>query len=158
MRTEEAIFAAGCFWGVESAFRKIKGVLDAEAGYTGGSTENPTYEEVCTAKTGHAEAVRVVFDPDQVSYESLVRAFFDMHDPTALNRQGPDVGEQYRSVLFFLSEEQEKTARRVKAEEGESGRYAKPIVTSIEPAGPFFRAEEYHQRYFEKRGGGVCHG
>lgn len=156
-KLEKAIFAAGCFWGVEAAFRKIKGVKDAVSGYTGGHVENPGYKDVCTGTTGHAEAVEVIFDPDEVSYDDLLNAFWKMHNPTTPNRQGPDVGEQYRSAIFFLTPEQEKAAEESKKKMDESGKFKNPIVTEITKAGPFYRAEEYHQRYFEKHGGGVCH-
>jgi peptide methionine sulfoxide reductase msrA/msrB len=149
-RTETAVFAAGCFWGVEDSFRRVPGVLSTEAGYTGGRTRNPTYKQVCTDKTGHAEAVRVVFDPERVSYEDLVRVFFKLHDPTQLNRQGPDVGTQYRSAVFTDGAAQEETARRVRAELDGAGVYGAAIVTEIVPAAGFFPAEEYHQRYLEK--------
>jgi len=150
--TETATFAAGCFWGVEERFRKLPGVLDAEVGYTGGWTPDPTYHDVCTDKTGHAEAVRVRFDPEIVSYEQLVAAFFAMHDPTTRNRQGPDVGTQYRSVIFAESPEQERTARAVvdRLQAVRDGK--RPIVTEIVPASTFWRAEEYHQQYNEKHG------
>jgi len=151
-----ATFAAGCFWGVEARFRTIPGVIDTEVGYTGGTTVDPTYEEVCSHRTGHAEAVRVEFDPEVVSYEQLVEAFFAMHDPTTLNRQGPDVGSQYRSAIFVHSPEQETTARRVKDRLEREGAYKRPIVTEIVAAGPFYRAEDYHQRYLERRGVGAC--
>jgi peptide-methionine (S)-S-oxide reductase len=148
--TETAIFAAGCFWGVEERFRKLPGVLDAEVGYTGGWKPDPTYHDVCTDKTGHAESVRVTFDPDVISYEQLVTAFFAMHDPTTLNRQGPDVGTQYRSVIFAETPEQEKTAQVVleRLQKERDGR--RRIVTEIVPATTFYRAEEYHQGYNEK--------
>jgi peptide-methionine (S)-S-oxide reductase len=152
-----ATFAAGCFWGVETRFRGIPGVTDTEVGYTGGTTPDPTYEQVCSHRTGHAEAVRIEFDPDVVSYEGLVEAFFAMHDPTTLDRQGPDVGSQYRSAVFAHSPEQEATAGEVKERLERQGVYKRPIVTEIVPAGPFYRAEEYHQRYFERRGVGACH-
>jgi peptide methionine sulfoxide reductase msrA/msrB len=149
-KPETAIFAAGCFWGVEHKFREIKEVKDTEVGYTGGTTENPDYAQVCTDKTGHAEAVRITFDPSIVPYEDLVRFFFTIHDPTQINRQGPDVGTQYRSVIFTADEAQLKTARRVRDELQASGRFTKPIATAILPASKFTRAEEYHQRYYEK--------
>ena len=155
--TETATFAAGCFWGVEAAFREIPGVSDAAVGYMGGRTENPTYEDVCSKTTGHAEVVQVQFDPGVVSYDALLNAFWNMHDPTQLNRQGPDVGEQYRSAIFFHSPEQESAARASKAALERSGRHGRPIVTEITPAGPFYRAEEYHQQYLAKRGLGPCH-
>ncbi len=150
--TETATFAAGCFWGVEERFRKMPGVIDAEVGYTGGRTVDPTYHDVCTDKTGHAEAVRVTFDPAVISYEQLVAAFFAMHDPTTRDRQGPDVGRQYRSAVFAETPKQERAATAVRdslqAERERDGRPA--IVTEIVPAAPFYRAEEYHQRYNEK--------
>lgn len=152
---QEATFAAGCFWGVEDAFRRIPGVLDAEVGYTGGHTERPTYEQVCTDSTGHAEAVRVVFDSEVVGYDALVRAFWKMHNPTTFNRQGPDVGSQYRSAIFYSNDEQRDEALRSK--EAAQASFDRPIVTEIVPASTFYRAEEYHQRYFEKHGGGACH-
>ncbi|MBI2045878.1 MAG: peptide-methionine (S)-S-oxide reductase MsrA [Parcubacteria group bacterium] len=154
---EKATFAAGCFWGVEEAFRKIKGVKDVIVGYVGGHTKHPTYEDVCGGKTGHAEAVHVLFDPKEVSYEVLLQAFWDMHDPTTANRQGPDVGEQYRSAIFFHSATQEIAARKSKETLDTSKKFNNPIVTEITKASPFYRAEEYHQRYFEKHGGGACH-
>lgn len=155
MEMEKATFGAGCFWGVEAAFRKVKGVTSTAVGYMGGKTDNPTYKEVCTDRTGHAEVVQVEYDPAQVSYEQLLEVFWDDHNPTTLNRQGPDVGTQYRSVIFFHSPEQEKTARdsKVKAQE----KFSKPIVTEITQAPTFYRAEEYHQQYLEKRGLASCH-
>lgn len=155
---EKATFAAGCFWGVESMFRAIPGVVDAVVGYTGGRTANPTYEQVCTGRTGHAEAVEVNFDPERVSYETLLQVFFENHDPTTPNRQGPDVGEQYRSAIFTHASEQEKLAREAVSKLTDSKRFRRPIVTQIVPAAPFYPAEEYHQRYFEKRGiAPTCH-
>lgn len=156
MSTERATFGAGCFWGVESAFREVDGVVDAAVGYAGGHTEKPTYEEVCSGRTGHAEVVRVEYDPDRVSYDDLLEVFWRIHDPTQVDRQGPDVGSQYRSVIFAHSEEQRERARASKERLDASGRLGRPVATAIEPAGPFWRAEEYHQRYFEKRGGGGC--
>jgi len=147
---QTATFAAGCFWGVEATFRKVDGVAETVVGYIGGDTETPTYEEVCSGRTGHAEAVQVRFDPARVSYEELLEVFWDLHDPTTLNRQGPDVGTQYRSALFVHDAEQEAAARASKQRLEESGRYRAPIVTEILPAGPFHRAEDYHQQYFEK--------
>jgi peptide-methionine (S)-S-oxide reductase len=149
---EKATFAAGCFWGIEDAFRQVKGVTDAAAGYTGGTLESPTYEDVCSDRTGHAEAVQVEFDPAQVSYDDLLSVFWKMHDPTTPNRQGPDVGSQYRSAIFFHSPAQEAAARASKETQEASGRYRRPIVTQIVPAETFWRAEEYHQRYNEKHG------
>lgn len=152
---EQATFGAGCFWGVESFFREVPGVLDAVAGYAGGHTERPTYKDVCSDRTGHAEVVQVTFDPQKVSYDRLLDVFFQNHDPTQLNRQGPDVGTQYRSAIFTHSPEQERVARAKK--EALAGRFKRPIVTSIEPAQTFWRAEEYHQRYLEKNGLPSCH-
>jgi methionine-S-sulfoxide reductase len=150
MNHKTATFAAGCFWGVEANFNKLPGVIDTVVGYTGGEVENPTYRMVCSDKTGHAEAVRVIYDPDQIAYADLVRAFFDLHDPTTPNRQGPDVGSQYRSVIFYHDEEQRKTAEQVKSELDASGKYRYPIVTQIFPADEFYKAEEYHQKYYAK--------
>ncbi|MDZ7828181.1 MAG: peptide-methionine (S)-S-oxide reductase MsrA [Halofilum sp. (in: g-proteobacteria)] len=147
-----AIFAAGCFWHVEHAFRQVRGVTEVESGYIGGDVENPGYREVCSGRTGHAEAVRVQFDPDRVAYEDLLKMFWECHDPTQVNRQGPDVGTQYRSAIFYLDEAQREAAERSKNELQWSGRYKDPVATEIEPAGAFYRAEEYHQRYFEKNG------
>jgi len=152
---EQATFGAGCFWGVESFFREVPGVVDAVAGYAGGHTQNPAYRDVCSDRTGHAEVVQVTFDPAKVSYDKLLDVFFQNHDPTQLNRQGPDVGTQYRSVIFTHSPEQEHAARTKK--EAWAGRFKRPIATSIEPAPSFWRAEEYHQRYFEKNGLPSCH-
>ncbi len=148
---EKATFAAGCFWGVEAVFRQVKGVTSTTVGYTGGSFENPTYEDVCTGKTGHAEAVEVEFDPTRVSYEELLTVFFENHDPTTLNRQGPDIGTQYRSAVFCHAPEQMAAAKAMNEKLEKSGHYKKPIVTEITPASKFYRAEEYHQQYFEKR-------
>jgi peptide-methionine (S)-S-oxide reductase len=153
---EKAIFAAGCFWGVEAAFATMPGVTETEVGYTGGATDHPTYDDVCAHSTGHAEAVRVTYDGTKTSYADLVNKFFAIHDPTQANRQGPDIGDQYRSAIFFLNHEQERIARAVKTKLDESGRFKKPIVTVIEPAKTFWRAEEYHQKYHEKHGGGSC--
>jgi peptide-methionine (S)-S-oxide reductase len=148
--TEKATFGAGCFWQIEAEFRKLEGVVDAVVGYEGGEVENPSYEQVCSGTTGHTEVCEVSFDPDRIGYEDLVRKFFTVHDPTQLNRQGPDVGYQYRSVIFAHSDEQAETARRVLEEAQRL--IDKPIVTTIEPAAAFWRAEEYHQCYLEKRG------
>ncbi len=153
---EKATFGAGCFWGVEETFRKIKGVISAAVGYAGGRTENPTYEDVCSHATGHAEVVELEFDPAIVSYQQLLDVFWANHNPTTLNRQGPDVGDQYRSVIFYHSPEQKATAEESKANLEKSGRFSRPIVTLIEPAPKFYRAEEYHQRYLEKRGRSHC--
>lgn len=154
---ETATFAAGCFWGVEASFLAVPGVVDAVSGYTGGHTENPSYEQVCSGTTGHAEAVEVIFDPSKVSYETLVRKFFALHDPTQLNRQGPDVGEQYRSVVFYHTPEQKEVIERV-IQELAPNYFPNTIATAVEPAQTFYRAEEYHQRYAEKHPGRVvCH-
>ena len=150
MNTQTATFAAGCFWGVEADFRDIPGVLDAEAGYTGGTTENPSYRDVCSDRTGHAEAVRVTFDADKVSYDTLLDAFWSLHDPTQVNRQGPDVGTQYRSAVFYNDETQRLAAEASKARA--QAKFPRPIATQIVPAQPFYRAEDYHQRYLEKQG------
>jgi peptide-methionine (S)-S-oxide reductase len=153
---KQATFGAGCFWGVEAAFRRIPGVIDVAVGYTGGTLENPSYQDVCTGRTGHAEAVLVDFDPAKVSYQQLLDVFWSSHDPTQLNRQGPDVGTQYRSVIFYHDPEQLAQAEESKAKLESSGRFRRPIATQIVPAAPFFRAEEYHQRYLEKRGQESC--
>lgn len=150
-----ASFAAGCFWGVEAAFRDLKGVVSTTVGYMGGHTEDPTYGDVCTGTTGHAETVQVVYDPSKLSYEKLLETFWNKHDPTTVNRQGPDIGEQYRSIIFFHDDKQKELALKSKNDLDESGRYNRPIVTEIIPAGKFYRAEEYHQQYLEK--GGSCH-
>ena len=152
----KAAFGAGCFWGVESAFRQVKGVTDAAVGYMGGSLANPTYEDVCTDRTGHAEVVQLDYDPAIVSYEELLRVFFGLHDPTSLNRQGPDYGKQYRSVIFFYDADQQRAALKMKDDLDRSGRFPRKIVTQIAPAPEFWRAEEYHQRYFEKHGIAAC--
>jgi peptide-methionine (S)-S-oxide reductase len=157
MDTQKATFAAGCFWGVEETFRNIPGVIDAVSGYTGGKTANPTYQDVCTDETGHAEAVEVTYDPSKVSYNQLLNVFWDNHNPTTLNRQGPDVGTQYRSAIFYHSPEQKELAEKSKAELGASGRFRNSIVTQIAEAAPFYAAEEYHQRYLAKRGLSHCH-
>lgn len=149
---EKATFGGGCFWGVETAFRLVKGVTSATVGYSGGSLNNPTYEDVCSGKTGHAEVVQVEYDPSKVSYEELLEVFWNIHDPTILNRQGPDIGTQYRSAIFFHTPEQEAVAIASKEKLQNSGRYKRPIVTEITSASEFYRAEEYHQRYYEKHG------
>jgi len=154
---EKATFGAGCFWGVEARFAEIPGVIDTAAGYEGGDLEHPTYKEVCTDRTGHAEVVDVTFDPSRVSYDALLDAFFALHDPTQLNRQGPDWGSQYRSVIFTHSDAQMQQARAKIDELNAAGAYHKPIVTKAEAATTFWRAEEYHQRYLEKRGMVHCH-
>ncbi|HTM41431.1 MAG TPA: peptide-methionine (S)-S-oxide reductase MsrA [Terriglobales bacterium] len=152
---ERATFAAGCFWGVEASFRALPGVVDAQVGYTGGTLPNPTYHDVCTDRTGHAEALEITFDPAKISYEKLLDHFWQMHDPTTPNRQGPDFGTQYRSAIFFHSPEQEKAARA--SRERWQERFRQPIVTEIVSATTFYRAEEYHQRYLEKKGLSSCH-
>jgi peptide-methionine (S)-S-oxide reductase len=149
---EKATFGAGCFWGVEAEFREIPGVIDTAVGFSGGKTANPSYHDVCGGETGHAEVCELTFDPAQVSYERLLDVFWQMHDPTTPNRQGPDFGTQYRSVIFYHSPQQKAAAEASKAALEASGRFRRPIVTEIEPAGPFYRAEEYHQRYLEKAG------
>lgn len=157
MNTQFATFAAGCFWGVEASFRAVPGVVATSVGYIGGTLKNPTYKDVCTDGTGHAEAVHVEFDPERVTYEQLLDVFWKSHNPTTLNRQGPDVGTQYRSAVFYETAEQRATAEASKARLGNSGQYNRPIVTEIVPATEFFRAEEYHQQYLEKRGQTHCH-
>jgi peptide-methionine (S)-S-oxide reductase len=154
--TQRATFGAGCFWGVEAAFRQISGVKATAVGYMGGSTKNPTYQDVCTDETGHAEVVEVTFDPSQVSYDRLLQVFWENHNPTTLNRQGPDVGSQYRSAIFYQNPEQESAAKASKQRVQESGKFSKPIVTEITPAKEFYRAEDYHQQYLEKRGLSHC--
>jgi peptide-methionine (S)-S-oxide reductase len=156
MTIEKATFGAGCFWGVEAAFRQIPGVLDAVSGYEGGTLENPTYRDVCSDRTGHAEVVEVSFDPSRVSYARLLDEFFALHDPTTPNRQGPDVGSQYRSVVFFHSAEQRAAAEAAIRRLSDAGTFKRPIVTQVVPAQTFYRAEDYHQRYFEKNGI-ACH-
>ena len=156
MATQKATFGANCFWGVEATFRAVPGVKEALVGYAGGKTENPTYESVCSHTTGHAEVVEVEYDPGVVSYEQLLDVFWSNHNPTTLNRQGPDVGDQYRSVIFYHSPEQKSAAEASKMRLAESGRFKNPIVTFIEPAPTFYRGEEYHQRYLEKRGLAHC--
>lgn len=154
--SDKAYFAAGCFWGVEDRFRKTPGVIDAVSGYMGGRTENPTYREVCNGDTGHAETVEVTFDASKISYDELLDLFFDMHNPTTLNRQGPDFGSQYRSAVFTDDASQREAARKKIAELDASGKWRDPIVTEVGEGGVFWPAEEYHQRYFEKNGGGYC--
>jgi peptide-methionine (S)-S-oxide reductase len=153
----QATFAAGCFWGVEEAFREIPGVISTTVGYTGGTMKNPTYQDVCSGRTGHAEALEVEFDPARVSYLELLAMFWKSHDPTTLNRQGPDVGSQYRSAIFYHDAEQEKEARESKSLLEKEKIFKRPIVTEITPATEFYRAEDYHQRYFERRGIRSCH-
>lgn len=154
---QKAVFAAGCFWGVEEAFREVPGVVTTRVGYTGGTMRHPSYKDVCTGQTRHAEAIEVTFDPAKVSYEQLLDVFWRIHDPTTLNRQGPDFGSQYRSAIFYRDEAQRVAAVASKERLEKSGRYRHPIVTEIFPAAPFYQAEEYHQQYLEKRGLASCH-
>jgi peptide-methionine (S)-S-oxide reductase len=154
---EKATFGAGCFWGVEESFRQLPGVAETEVGYLGGHTNSPSYKDVCTDETGHAEVVQVTYDPAKISYEQLLDTFWSAHDPTTLNRQGPDVGTQYRSAIFFHSPEQERVARASKEKVQASGKFHRPVVTEITPASTFYRAEEYHQKYLAKRGVSHCH-
>lgn len=153
---ETATFAAGCFWGVEETFLTTPGVVDTAVGYTGGTVTNPSYEQVCTNATGHAEAVQMTFDPSKVSYEQLLKIFWECHDPTQKNRQGPDVGPQYRSAIFFHSPEQEEIAKKLKDALEKSGKFGKQIATEITPAAEFYRGEEYHQKYLRKNGRAAC--
>lgn len=154
---EKATFGAGCFWGVEAAFRNVEGVISTSVGYLGGTLSNPTYEKVCSGRTGHAEVVEVLYDPAKVSYNELLALFWELHDPTQLNRQGPDVGTQYRSAVFYHTPEQEQLARESKEQLENAGVYKRPIVTEITPASAFYKAEDYHQQYLEKRGLASCH-
>lgn len=154
---EKATFAAGCFWGVEAAFRQIKGVKSTSVGYTGGTLKNPTYKDVCTNTTGHAEAVQVEYNPSEVSYDELLNVFWSIHDPTTVNRQGPDIGTQYRSAIFTHTPEQEAAARASKERLEASGKLNRPIATEITPASDYYMAEDYHQQYLEKRGLASCH-
>jgi peptide-methionine (S)-S-oxide reductase len=157
MSERKASFAAGCFWGVEARFREVPGVVDAVSGYMGGHAENPDYKQVCSGDTGHAETVQVTFDDEKISYDELLDEFFEMHNPTTRNRQGPDIGSQYRSAVFWHDAEQKEAAeRRIRGLDA-SGKWPNPVVTEVVEAGTFWRAEEYHQRYFEKHGGGFCH-
>ncbi len=153
---EKATFAAGCFWGVEKVFMAIPGVVSTQVGYTGGHTQNPTYEEVCTGRTGHAEAIEVTFDPSKTSYEDMLEVFWRHHDPTTMNRQGPDVGTQYRSAIFYHSPAQKEAAEKSKSLLEKSGIFKRPIATEITPASEFYRAEEYHQKYLKKNPHGYC--
>ena len=155
--TEKAAFGAGCFWGVEAVFRKLKGVKTTAVGYMGGHTANPTYKDVCNDDTGHAEVVQVEFDPQQISYDDLLNVFWACHDPTQLNRQGPDEGDQYRTAIFTYSDAQKAAAEKSKKALSDSGKHKKPVVTTIEPAPTFYIAEDYHQQYLEKRGLASCH-
>jgi peptide-methionine (S)-S-oxide reductase len=154
---EIATFGAGCFWGVEAAFRRTPGVIDTAVGYCGGHLDKPTYKDVCTDETGHAEVVQVTFDPEKLSYSQLLDVFWKIHDPTQLNRQGPDFGKQYRTAIFFHSPKQGEIARKSKQALEASGKFHRPIATEISPVNTFWRAEEYHQRYLEKRGAESCH-
>ena len=153
---KEAMFAAGCFWGVEAAFRNVPGVMETAVGYSGGTVPDPGYKAVCSDTTGHAEVVRVTYDPARVSFEELLAVFWQKHDPTQLNRQGPDVGSQYRSAVFYYDEAQREAALQSRAQEDASGRHRGPVVTEIAPAGAFWMAEDYHQQYLEKRGLATC--
>ncbi len=154
---DKATFGAGCFWGVEAAFQRVLGVIDTAVGYSGGETANPTYKDVCTDETGHAEVVQVTFDPAKVSYAQLLDVFWQAHDPTQVNRQGPDFGTQYRTAIFFHSPEQEAAAKKSRAALEASGKFKRPIATEITPASTFYRAEEYHQKYLQRRGVASCH-
>ena len=156
MSQQTASFAAGCFWGVEARFRAVEGVLDAVSGYMGGHTQNPSYQDICRGDTGHAEAVQVTFDDEQVSYDELLDLFFDSHNPTTLNRQGPDFGSQYRSAVFWHDEDQRTATEQKISEVNASGKWPDPVVTQLAKAPEFWRAEEYHQRYLEKNGAGFC--
>jgi peptide-methionine (S)-S-oxide reductase len=154
---EIATFGAGCFWGIEAAFRRVPGVLDAVVGYSGGHKQNPSYQDVCTDTTGHAEVVQVTFDNEKLTYDQLLNVFWTIHDPTQVNHQGPDYGKQYRTAIFFHSPEQEAAAKKSKQALEASGKLRRPVATEVTAAGPFWRAEEYHQRYLEKRGAASCH-
>jgi peptide-methionine (S)-S-oxide reductase len=154
---KKATFGAGCFWGVEAAYRQIPGVLSTRVGYLGGTMENPTYRDVCSGRTGHAEVVEVTYDSDRLTYDDMLTVFWDNHNPTTLNRQGPDIGTQYRSAIFYHDDEQKEAAVASKEERARSGKYRNPIVTEITPASTFYEAEDYHQQYLEKRGLSSCH-
>ncbi len=154
---EKATFGAGCFWGVEDAFMQLEGVIETTVGYLGGTLKNPSYKDVCTDKTGHAEVVQIIFDPSKVSYEQLLELFWKIHNPTQLNRQGPDVGTQYRSAIFYHNEAQKQMAEKSKEALVQSGKYDRPVVTEITPASTFYKAEEYHQEYLKKNGRSSCH-
>ncbi len=156
-RLETATFGGGCFWGVEEAFRTLEGVKETSVGFMGGHMKDPSYKDVCNKDTGHAEVVHITFDPKEMSYEDLLNVFFEVHDPTQFHRQGPDVGSQYRSVIFFHSKAQKKKAEEMKLFWGKSGKFERPIVTEIIEAGPFYMAEDYHQKYLMKRGLSSCH-
>jgi peptide-methionine (S)-S-oxide reductase len=154
---KKATFGAGCFWGVEAAFRQIPGVISTRVGYLGGTLDNPTYRDVCSGRTGHAEVVEVTYDADRLTYDDMLTVFWDNHNPTTLNRQGPDIGTQYRSAIFYHDDEQKAAAVASKDERDRSGRYRTPIVTEVTPASTFYEAEDYHQQYLEKRGLSSCH-
>ena len=154
---QKATFGAGCFWGVEAAFRQIPGVISTSVGYLGGTMDNPTYRDVCSGRTGHAEVVQVTYDPDRITYDDLLTVFWDNHNPTTMNRQGPDIGTQYRSAIFYHDEGQKKAAAASKDERERSGRHRNPIVTEITQATEYYEAEDYHQQYLEKRGLSSCH-
>lgn len=156
MTTQKAMFGAGCFWGVEAAFHRMDGVVSTAVGYSGGDLDNPTYQDVCTGSTGHAEVVLVEYDPDRISYDNLLDLFWEIHDPTTRDRQGPDYGSQYRSVIFYFNAEQEDAARESLTRQDNGGPFHRPIVTQVFPAGTFYRAEEYHQHYNEKHGRLSC--
>lgn len=153
----KATFGAGCFWGVEAAYRQLPGVLSTSVGYLGGTMQDPTYRDVCSGRTGHAEVVEVTYDPERITYDDLLTVFWDNHNPTTLNRQGPDIGTQYRSAIFYHNDEQKSAAISSKDERDRSGRFGKPIVTEISPATQYYEAEDYHQQYLEKRGMSSCH-
>lgn len=155
-RHEKTLFGAGCFWGVQASFDSLRGVVNTVVGYAGGTTGNPTYREVCSGRTGHAEVVLVEFDPKIISFDELVRHFFEIHDPTTLNRQGPDIGSQYRSLIMYFNEEQRRSAVEIMEDLQNRRIFDRKIVTLIQPAGEFYRAEEYHQKYIEKTGGAIC--
>ncbi len=154
---KKATFGAGCFWGVEAAYRQLPGVLSTRVGYLGGTMENPTYRDVCSGRTGHAEVVEVTYDADRLTYDDMLTVFWDNHNPTTLNRQGPDIGTQYRSAIFYHDDQQKEAAFASKEERENSGKYRNPIVTEITPATTFYEAEDYHQQYLEKRGLSSCH-
>lgn len=157
MTLKKATFAAGCFWGVEATFMKVRGVVQTEVGYMGGHTESPSYREVCTDRTGHAEVVQLTYEDAIVSYDHLLEVFWSSHDPTQKNRQGPDVGTQYRTAIIYHDDEQRSTAERSRAALDASGRLSRPVATLVEKAGPFWRAEDYHQKYLQKKGLDTCH-
>lgn len=157
MNNQKATFAAGCFWGVEETFRTLPGVISTRVGYTGGTMKNPSYQDVCTDQTGHAEAVEITYDPEKISYSELLQIFFDNHNPTTINKQGPDIGTQYRSAIFYHNQDQKEQAEKMIKELNESGKYKKPVVTQIEPAQTFYEAETYHQKYLMKKGLDNCH-